>query len=190
MKPGKTPPDQARAAAVFSAQEFLDSSAMAKTAIDYARGATIFAQGDRSEDVLYIRSGGVKISVQSKIGREAVVAMLGPGDFFGEGCLAGQALRMAARPRSRRARSCSSRSRRWCSCSTSSMGCRTGSSRMLSRNIRIERICRSAVQSERETLARALLLLARYGKQDQARSSCRKSRGNAGQEWSAPRARA
>ena len=50
---------------------------------------------------MYIQTGGVKLSVLSKTGREAVVAMLGPGDFFGEGCLAGQPLRMTSR-RSRR----------------------------------------------------------------------------------------
>ncbi len=60
------------------------------------RGATIFTQGDACEHVLYIQSGGVKLSVLSKTGREAVVAMLGPGDFFGEGCLAGQPIRMGS----------------------------------------------------------------------------------------------
>ena len=55
-----------------------------------ATDETIFTQGDRCESVLYIQTGGVKLSVLSKTGREAVVAMLGPGDFFGEGCLAGQ----------------------------------------------------------------------------------------------------
>ena len=50
-------------------------------------------QGDSCDHVMYIRSGGVKLSVLSKAGREAVVAMLGPGGFFGEGCLAGQRLR-------------------------------------------------------------------------------------------------
>src|SRR5439155_23608567 len=80
----------------FNAQAFLDSAGIAKTVVDYARGATIFTQGDMCEDVLYIQTGGVKLSVLSKTGREAVVAMLGPGDFFGEGCLAGQPLRMGS----------------------------------------------------------------------------------------------
>ena len=62
--------------------------------MDYGRGATIYTQGDTCEHVLYIQTGGVKLSVLSKTGREAVVAMLEPGDFFGEGCLAGQPLRM------------------------------------------------------------------------------------------------
>src|SRR5258705_6489104 len=80
----------------FNAQAFLDSAGIAKTVVDYARGATIFTQGDVCEDVLYIQTGGVKLSVLSKTGREAVVAMLGPGEFFGEGCLAGQAVRIGS----------------------------------------------------------------------------------------------
>ena len=58
--------------------------------MEYQRKATIFAQGDSSKHVMYIQKGGVKLSVVNEVGKEAVVAMLGPGDFFGEGCLAGQ----------------------------------------------------------------------------------------------------
>jgi CRP/FNR family cyclic AMP-dependent transcriptional regulator len=78
----------------FDAQAFLDSSGLGKKASAYGRDETVFAQGDVCEDVFYIQTGGVKLSVLSKTGREAVVAMLGPGDFFGEGCLAGQTVRM------------------------------------------------------------------------------------------------
>ena len=78
----------------FSAQGFLDSAGIAKTVANYRRNEAVFTQGDASDHVMYIRSGGVKLSVLSKTGREAIVAMLGPGDFFGEGCLAGQRLRM------------------------------------------------------------------------------------------------
>jgi CRP-like cAMP-binding protein len=60
------------------------------TTAHYRRGETIFTQGDACDDVLCIRTGGVKLSVLSKTGHEAAVAMLGPGDFFGEGCLTGQ----------------------------------------------------------------------------------------------------
>jgi CRP/FNR family cyclic AMP-dependent transcriptional regulator len=73
-----------------SGKALLDSSG---TSVKFARGETIFTQGDVNEDVLYILSGGVKLSVKSKSGREAVVAMLGPGDCFGEACLTGQRLR-------------------------------------------------------------------------------------------------
>jgi CRP-like cAMP-binding protein len=61
--------------------------------VRYGQGDAIFTQGDPCHHVLYIWSGGVKVSAQSSVGREAVVAVLGTGDFFGEGCLAGQSLR-------------------------------------------------------------------------------------------------
>jgi CRP/FNR family cyclic AMP-dependent transcriptional regulator len=141
---------------------------MAKTAVDYPRGATIFAQGDTCEGVLYIQSGGVKLSVMSKTGREAVVAMLGPGDFFGEGCLAGQPLRMgsatsiaasvillvAKEKMVRLLHKQHEMSDRFIS-------------HMLARNIRIEEdLVDQLFNSSEKRLARALLLLARYGKQD------------------------
>src|SRR5688500_7968777 len=78
----------------FNAQAFLDSSGIAPKGVTYRRGSIIFAQGDVCDSVMYIQKGGVKLSVRSKTGREAVVAVLGPGEFFGEGCLAGQPLRM------------------------------------------------------------------------------------------------
>jgi CRP/FNR family cyclic AMP-dependent transcriptional regulator len=69
---------------------FLASVGVAKTIVQYGRGDAIFTQGDPCEDVCYIESGNVKLSVLSKVGKEAVVAVLGPGDFLGEGGLAGQ----------------------------------------------------------------------------------------------------
>ena len=78
----------------FDAQAFLDAPGIAATVINYARDETIFRQGDACDAIMYIRAGGVKLSVRSKTGRDAVVALLGPGDFFGEGCLAGQPVRM------------------------------------------------------------------------------------------------
>ena len=80
----------------FNAQAFLDSPGIARKIVDYRRAEVIFTQGDPCESVLYIQKGGVKLSVLSKTGREAVVAMLAPGDFFGEGCLAGQPIRMGS----------------------------------------------------------------------------------------------
>src|SRR5882672_8953242 len=78
----------------FNAQAFLDSAGIAKKIVEYRRTDVIFTQGDPCDHVLYIQKGSVKLSVLSKAGREAVVAMLGPGEFFGEGCLAGQPFRM------------------------------------------------------------------------------------------------
>jgi len=78
----------------FNAQAFLDSAGIARKGVAYPRAAPIFAQGDASSSVMYIQKGSVRLSVRSKTGREAVVAVLGAGEFFGEGCLAGQPVRM------------------------------------------------------------------------------------------------
>src|SRR5438067_6078420 len=80
----------------FNARAFLDSAGLSKEIVEYARSEAIFSQGDRCKSVMYIQKGGVKLSVLSKTGREAVVAVLGPGEFFGEGCLAGQPRRVGS----------------------------------------------------------------------------------------------
>jgi len=80
----------------FNVQAFLDSAGIARKIVEYRRAEVIFTQGDPCEHVLYVQKGGVKLSVLSKTGKEAVVAMLGPGDFFGEGGLAGQPVRMGS----------------------------------------------------------------------------------------------
>ena len=92
----KDPRVRTRARQAFDAQAYLASSGTPKTVTEYGRGETIFTQGDSCCDVRYIQTGGVTMAVRSKAGREAVVETLGPGDFFGEGCLAGQALRMGS----------------------------------------------------------------------------------------------
>src|SRR5438046_1820047 len=79
---------------VFDAQAFLDSAGLARKMMVFSRKETIFSQGDVGSSVMYIKRGGVKLSVVSESGKEAVVAILGPGDFLGEGVLAGQLLRM------------------------------------------------------------------------------------------------
>ena len=80
----------------FNAQAFLDSTGLDRKIVEYKRGDVIFSQGEPAEHVLYIKDGGVKLSILSKAGRQAVVAMLAPGEFFGEGCLAGQTVRMGS----------------------------------------------------------------------------------------------
>jgi CRP-like cAMP-binding protein len=152
----------------FNAQTFLDSAGVARTIVEYRRAEVIFTQGDPCEHVLYIQKGGVKLSVQSKAGREAVVAMLGPGDFFGEGCLAGQPVRMGS-----------------ATATTDSTILLVDKDRMvrllhkqhalsdrfiahmLARNIRIEEdLIDQLFNSSEKRLARTLWLLARYGKHD------------------------
>ena len=152
----------------FNAQAFLDSAGLAKTILQYGRDEVIFTQGDASEHVLYVQSGGVKLSVVSKRGKEAVVAMLGPGDFFGEGCLAGQPVRMGSATaitpsailRVEKAQMVRLLQRQH------EMSDRF-IAHMLTRNIRIEEdLIDQLFNSSEKRLARTLLLLARYGKED------------------------
>jgi CRP/FNR family cyclic AMP-dependent transcriptional regulator len=78
----------------LNVRAFLASAGTARTVVEHRRGGVIFTQGDPCDTVLYVQKGGVKLSVLSTAGREAIVAMLGPGHFFGEGCLSGQTVRM------------------------------------------------------------------------------------------------
>src|ERR1700722_11145824 len=80
---------------VFDAQVFLDSAGIARTIAQYRGSQKIYSQGDFATSVMYIQKGGVKLSVVSASGKEAIVALFGPGDFFGEGCLTGLPFRMA-----------------------------------------------------------------------------------------------
>jgi CRP/FNR family cyclic AMP-dependent transcriptional regulator len=86
---------------LFDLRGFLESAGISRRIVRYARASVVFAQGGPANSVFYIQQGGVKLSVLSRRGREAIVAMLAPGDFFGEGCLAGQLSEWAPR-------------RRWC----------------------------------------------------------------------------
>src|SRR5918911_220347 len=79
----------------FDAKAFLESAGAARRVVTYSKGKTVFAQGQPSDAIMYIQKGSIKISVLSRNGKEAVVAMLGPGDFFGEGALTGQSIRIA-----------------------------------------------------------------------------------------------
>jgi CRP/FNR family cyclic AMP-dependent transcriptional regulator len=79
----------------FDPKSFLAVVGEGRSIGEYPKDAIIFSQGDPADAVFYIQSGKVKVTVVSEQGKEAVVAMLGTNDFFGEGCLAGQALRMA-----------------------------------------------------------------------------------------------
>jgi CRP/FNR family transcriptional regulator, cyclic AMP receptor protein len=152
----------------FNARAFLESSGIARKIVEYQRADAIFTQGDPCDHVMYIQKGGVKLSVLSKAGREAVVAMLGPGEFFGEGCLAGQPVRMGT-----------------ATATTESTILQVDKDQMvrllhkqhalsdrfiahmLARNIRIEEdLIDQLFNSSEKRLARTLLLLARYGKHD------------------------
>ncbi|MGC0774507.1 MAG: Crp/Fnr family transcriptional regulator [Candidatus Acidiferrum sp.] len=78
----------------FDVQTFLHSAGVARRVVNYGERETVFAQGDPAPSVLYLQKGGVKLTVVNEDGKEAVIAILGPGDFFGEGCLAEQPRRL------------------------------------------------------------------------------------------------
>jgi CRP/FNR family transcriptional regulator, cyclic AMP receptor protein len=157
----------------FDLESYLESSGGKRTVVQHRRGAVIFAQGDPSDDIRYIQKGTIKLSVLSRIGKEAVVAMLSAGDFFGEGVLAGQTVRIGTAT----------------AVTASSVLVIDKSamvrllhdepafsdrfiSYMLARNIRIEAdLVDHLFNSSEKRLARTLLLLARYGNADATSAS-------------------
>jgi CRP/FNR family transcriptional regulator, cyclic AMP receptor protein len=133
----------------------------------YRKGQPIFTQGDRADAVFFVQHGKVKVTVLSPQGKQAVIALLGPGDFFGEGCLAGQPVRMAtaitltecsivrlAKPRMIQA------------LHRDSVFAELFTTYLLSRNIRMEEdLVDQLFNSSEKRLARVLLLLANFGKE-------------------------
>jgi CRP/FNR family transcriptional regulator, cyclic AMP receptor protein len=161
VQPRQKPP-------VFDAEAFLQSAGAARRVATYPKGKVVFSQGRASDTVMYIQKGGIKISVLSRTGKEAVVAMLGPGDFFGEGALTGQSIRIATAT---------------ATTSTSVLVIEKDAmlrllrdeptfserfiSYMLARNLRVEAdLVDHLFNSSEKRLARTLLLLARYGEQE------------------------
>ena len=152
----------------FNAQKFLDSAGVRRRIVEFPLRAKVFSQGDPADEVLYVQTGAVRLSVLSKTGREAVIALLGPGDFFGEGCLAGQQQRMGT--------ATAVAASTILTIEKAEMvrllhGQPELSDRfllhVLSRNIRIEEdLVDQLFNSSEKRLARALVLLARYGKDD------------------------
>jgi CRP/FNR family cyclic AMP-dependent transcriptional regulator len=78
----------------FNARAFLAHAGVARTIVQYRHQERVYSQGDPASTVIYLQQGGVKLSVVNELGREVVVGLLGPGDFFGEACLSGLPFRM------------------------------------------------------------------------------------------------
>jgi CRP-like cAMP-binding protein len=156
----------------FDVQLFLDSAGLGRKVNKFRAKETVFAQGDPATNVMYIQEGGVKLTVVNETGKEAVVAMLGAGDFFGEGCLAGQSICMATAtaisPTTVLVIEKSEMTRvlhQEHELSDRFIGY------MLSRNIRVEEdLVDQLFNSTEKRLARTLLLLARYGAQGHPQS--------------------
>ena len=156
----------------FDVEAYLESAGPTRRVVNYRKGQVVFSQGDEASDIRYLQKGAIKLSVLSHIGKEAVVAMLAPGDFFGEGALAGQPLRIGTAT----------------AIAASNVLCiekdamvrllrdePTFSNRflnyMLTRNIRIEAdLVDQLFNSSEKRLARTLLLMARYGESDPQRT--------------------
>jgi len=152
----------------FDAHAFLESAGLGKRVVSYDRSDVIFSQGDPCNSVMYLRSGGIQLSVLSHAGKEAIVATLGPGDFLGEGALAGHPIRLETAsatmattvlvvPKKQMIRLLHSHhalSDRFIA-------------HMLMRNARLEAdLVDQLFNSSEKRLARTLLLLARYGKNE------------------------
>jgi len=150
---------------VFDVQSFLDSAGLKRKVVQFPSKETVFAQGDPAKNVFYIQEGSVKLAVVNESGKEAVVAILGPGDFLGEGCLAGQPNCMATAT---------------ALIPTTALVIEKGEmirvlhgehefsdrfiAYMLTRNIRVEAdLIDQLFNSTEKRLARTLLLLARFG---------------------------
>ena len=151
----------------FDLQRFLNVAGATRTVVAFRRSDVIFAQGNPCTSVMYIQQGSVKLSVLSKSGKEAVVAVLGAGDFFGEGCLAGQPLRIATATAVAPSRILVVEKRTMIRLLHHQHAFSDRFiAHMLARNIRIEEdLVDHLFNSSEKRLARTLLLLARYGKQ-------------------------
>jgi CRP-like cAMP-binding protein len=160
----------------FDAQAFLDSAGVARKVMEHRSSQKIYSQGDPAKGVKYIQKGGVKLSVVNEVGKEAVVAILGPGDFFGEGCLAGQTVCMAtATAVTRTSILFIEKSEMIRVLHAEHAFSDRFISYILARNIRIEEdLIDQLFNSSEKRLARTLLLLARYGKDDQPHGVLRK----------------
>ena len=168
MSPAPSRPKNEKKLA-FNAQVFLDSAGVSRKIVEFQIKTTIFAQGNSAKTVMYVQKGSVKLSVVNAIGKEAVVAVLGPGDFLGEGCLTGQPIRIATATAA--------------APSTLLVIEKDQMTRilheehelsdrfiayMLTRNTRVEEdLVDQLFNNTEKRLARTLLLLARYGKENQ-----------------------
>jgi CRP/FNR family transcriptional regulator, cyclic AMP receptor protein len=152
----------------FDAEAFLSSPGLARRVADYPPATAIFAQGDAADTVLYIQQGRVKLSVVSPAGKEAVVGVLGPGDFFGEGALAGQPVRLATATAMAASRILVVPKRQMIRLLHQQHALSDRFiAHMLARNNRLEEdLVDQLFNASEKRLARTLLLLARYGKPD------------------------
>jgi CRP/FNR family transcriptional regulator, cyclic AMP receptor protein len=150
----------------FDLKLFLDSTGLGRKVVKFGAKETVFAQGDPARNVIYIQEGSVKLSVVNEVGKEAVVAILGTGDFFGEGCVAGQSICIAtARTIAPSTVLVIEKNEMIRVLHTEHAFSDRFIAYMLSRNVRVEAdLIDQLFNSSEKRLARTLLLLAQYGK--------------------------
>jgi CRP/FNR family transcriptional regulator, cyclic AMP receptor protein len=170
---GNVPPSgmKPKNKSAFDAQVFLESVGASRKVQEFGKKQVIFSQGDAADSVMYVQRGSVKFTVVNEVGKEAVVAIFGSGDFFGEGSIAGQTIRIATATAmvpttllvigkdemTRVLHTELSLSERFITY-------------ILARNIRVEAdLVDQLFNSTEKRLARTLLLLARYGGEEPER---------------------
>jgi CRP/FNR family cyclic AMP-dependent transcriptional regulator len=154
----------------FEVFAFLNSDEVSTKRIEFRKSQILFSQGEPAKQVFYIQEGSVKVAVTSTAGKEAVVAIIGPGDFLGEGCLAGQPLWIAtATAMTQGSALVVEKAEMLRLLHTEHEFSDRFISYMVTRNLRTEEdLIDQLFNSSEKRLARTLLLLARYGKPNQA----------------------
>ena len=156
-----------RVKTTFDAKTLLAAVGEGSATRDYQKAQPVFAQGDRADAVFFVQRGKVKLTVLSRQGKQAVIALLGPGDFFGEGCLAGQPVRMAtATAMTEAAIVRLAKQTMIRALHRDAVFSELFTTYLLSRNIRMEEdLVDQLFNSSEKRLARILLLLANFGKE-------------------------
>ena len=167
----RNPKKARRTSAAFDAQTFLDSAGIGRKIKQLSRSDVVYSQGEAANTVMYLKEGSVKLSVVSGAGKEAVITILRPGDFFGEGCLAGQSVRMGtATAMTEGTVQVIEKSEMLRVLHEQHALSDQFIAFMLARNIRAEEdLVDQLFNSSEKRLARALLSLAGYGKEGQPR---------------------
>jgi CRP/FNR family transcriptional regulator, cyclic AMP receptor protein len=158
-----------RKRAPFDIEKYLHTEGVERKIAHYRKAQIIFSQGEDGHSVFYLQQGGVKLTVMSSAGKEAVTALLYAGDFFGEGCIAGQALRVATATAMEATVAVVISKREMIRVIHEEHDFADRFvAHMLKRNIRIEEdLTDQLFNSSEKRLARALLLVARYGKEEE-----------------------
>jgi CRP/FNR family cyclic AMP-dependent transcriptional regulator len=151
----------------FNVREYLSSAGISRRITKFKKGQVMFSQDDPCDDVLYVQSGNAKLTLVNPQGKEAVLAIVGPGDFLGEGCIIGNPVRMATATAIAPLSAMSIEKQEMMRVLRDEQefaGKFIGY--MLERNIKIEAdLVDQLFNSSEKRLARALLILARYGKE-------------------------